>query len=135
MATACTMAGTSVGSDSPMPAARVDTICTAASTIAGRLCMMPERRDASICVPVLTNCGSMATAVSTSPVTASANAVSAPSTPFTMSVNEETTSAMAGRNSACRLFFTLEMVSPSPASVSSIRAWPSLEATSASLFR
>ena len=130
-----TICGIRVGTASAIPCARVTMICAAPSTTAGRLWMMPERSEVNICIPVSTNCGSMETAVFTSPVMAPAKASSAPSTPFIISVKAEMTSEMAGRNSARRLFFTLEMVSPSPARVSSSCACPSLEATSASLLR
>ena len=130
-----TICGTRVGTAAAMPWASVTMICAAPSITAGRLWMIPESSEVSICIPVSTNCGSMETAVFTSPVMAPAKASSAPSTPFTMSVKAEMTSEIAGRNSARRLFFTLEMVSPSPASVSSSCACPSRDATSASLLR
>ena len=130
-----TIWGISVGAASAMPCASVTMICAAPSSTAGRLWIMPESSAVSICVPVSINCGSMETAVFTSPVMAPANASSAPSTPFTISVKAEMTSEMAGRNSARRLFFTPAMVSPSPASVSSSCACPSRDATSASLLR
>ena len=130
-----TICGISVGTAAAMPWASVTMICVAPSITAGRLWMMPESSEVSICIPVFTNCGSMETAVFTSPVMAPAKASSAPSTPLTMSVKAEMTSEIAGRNSARRLFFTLDMVSPSPARVSSSCAWPSRDATSASLLR
>ena len=131
----CSPASTRDGANSSSDAPISWTIWTMPSSNIGRLSIMPWRIAWRTSTPKDKNSGSFSTSAVTILPIALERASSAPSTPFTRSLKAVTTLAMEGRNSANRLFFTLDTVSPSWASVSSSRIWFSRAWISASLFR